>query len=88
MQRIRVCDRQGDYEHLSKSKISMKMSSKVISINILYFDLAHGEDYVYHGKTQTFHGIITTTAAEITNNRRSSASNTPYLKLYRNTILI
>jgi len=28
----------------------------VISINILYFDLRHGEDYVYHGKTQ-FRGI-------------------------------
>jgi len=24
----------------------------VISINILYFDLGHGKDYIYHGKTQ------------------------------------
>jgi len=29
---------------------------KVISVNILYFDLGHGEDYVYHGST-TFKGI-------------------------------
>ncbi len=29
---------------------------KVISVNILYFDLGQGEDYVYHGKT-TFKGL-------------------------------
>ena len=29
---------------------------KVISVNILYFDLGQGEDYVYHGKTH-FTGI-------------------------------
>ena len=28
----------------------------VISVNILYFDLGHGEDYVYHGST-TFKGV-------------------------------
>ncbi len=29
---------------------------KVYSINVLYFDLGHGEDYVYHGTT-TFRGL-------------------------------
>ena len=29
---------------------------KVISVNVLYFDLGQGEDYVYHGET-TFHGL-------------------------------
>ncbi|NME71430.1 Rpn family recombination-promoting nuclease/putative transposase [Flammeovirga aprica] len=29
---------------------------KVYSINIVYFDLGQGDDYVYHGKTE-FHGI-------------------------------
>jgi predicted transposase YdaD len=29
---------------------------KVISVNILYFDLGHGEDYVYVGRTH-FHGL-------------------------------
>ena len=29
---------------------------KVISVNILYFDLGHGTDYIYHGTT-TFKGI-------------------------------
>lgn len=29
---------------------------KIISINILYFDLGHGEDYIYLGRTR-FHGL-------------------------------
>jgi predicted transposase/invertase (TIGR01784 family) len=29
---------------------------KVISVNILYFDLGHGSDYIYHGTTR-FHGL-------------------------------
>ncbi|MDR1004549.1 MAG: Rpn family recombination-promoting nuclease/putative transposase, partial [Prevotellaceae bacterium] len=29
---------------------------KIYSVNILYFDLGHGKDYVYHGKTE-FRGI-------------------------------
>ena len=29
---------------------------KVISVNILYFDLGHGSDYIYHGST-TFRGM-------------------------------
>ncbi|TAG70664.1 MAG: hypothetical protein EAZ26_05855, partial [Runella slithyformis] len=29
---------------------------KVFSINLIYFDLGHGSDYVYHGKTE-FRGI-------------------------------
>lgn len=35
---------------------SYDMIRKVISINIVYFDLGHGEDYVYHGTTE-FRGI-------------------------------
>ena len=35
-----------DYEHIKK----------VYSINVLYFDLGNGEDYVYHGTT-TFRGM-------------------------------
>ena len=31
---------------------------KVISVNILYFDLGHGDDYIYRGTT-SFHGIHT-----------------------------
>ena len=42
-------------EHLRESDPYAEVV-KVISVNILYFDLGHGEDYVYHGST-TFKGI-------------------------------
>ena len=42
-------------EHLYKSDSYSKVV-KVISVNILYFDLGQGEDYVYHGQTH-FKGL-------------------------------
>jgi predicted transposase/invertase (TIGR01784 family) len=42
-------------EHLDEGDPYSKIV-KVISINILYFDLGHGEDYIYHGTT-TFQGV-------------------------------
>ncbi|MCI5188231.1 MAG: Rpn family recombination-promoting nuclease/putative transposase [Candidatus Electrothrix sp. AS4_5] len=42
-------------EHLQKKEPYSKVA-KVISINILYFDLGHGEDYIYHGTT-SFRGL-------------------------------
>jgi len=42
-------------EHLRESKPYADIV-KVISVNILYFDLGQGEDYVYHGST-VFRGI-------------------------------
>ncbi|WP_339137357.1 MAG: Rpn family recombination-promoting nuclease/putative transposase [Candidatus Electrothrix sp. GW3-4] len=42
-------------EHLHESNPYSKVA-KVISINILYFDLGHGDDYVYHGTT-SFRGL-------------------------------
>ena len=38
---------------------------KVYSINIVYFSLGHGKDYVYHGKTE-FRGIHTNDLLELT----------------------
>jgi len=38
-------------EHLTASEHYARIS-KVISINILYFDLGQGKDYIYHGWTQ------------------------------------
>ncbi len=37
-------------EHINKKETYANVV-KVISVNILYFDLGHGEDYVYHGVT-------------------------------------
>jgi predicted transposase/invertase (TIGR01784 family) len=42
-------------EHLNEGDPYSKVV-KVISINILYFDLGHGNDYVYHGVT-SFQGL-------------------------------
>ncbi|MEA1933290.1 MAG: Rpn family recombination-promoting nuclease/putative transposase, partial [Thermodesulfobacteriota bacterium] len=42
-------------EHLHESDPYSEIV-KVISVNILYFDLGQGEDYVYHGST-TFKGL-------------------------------
>ncbi|MCI5226854.1 MAG: Rpn family recombination-promoting nuclease/putative transposase [Candidatus Electrothrix sp. AX2] len=42
-------------EHLQKKEPYSKVA-KVISINILYFDLGYGEDYIYHGTT-SFRGL-------------------------------
>lgn len=42
-------------EHLHESEAYSDIV-KVISVNILYFDLGHGKDYVYHGTT-SFKGL-------------------------------
>ena len=42
-------------EHLKEGD-PYGMIPRVISVNIVYFDLGHGEDYVYHGTTH-FRGI-------------------------------
>ena len=36
--------------------IELTTIKKIYSVNIIYFDLGQGKDYVYHGKTQ-FKGI-------------------------------
>jgi selenocysteine-specific translation elongation factor len=47
-------------ETLHKGKpyqdIKNRNADRVYSINLIYFDLEHGTDYVYHGKTE-FRGI-------------------------------
>jgi predicted transposase/invertase (TIGR01784 family) len=42
-------------DHINKGE-GYDRVKKVYSINIVYFDLGHGEDYVYHGKTE-FKGL-------------------------------
>lgn len=43
---------------------------KVISISIVYFDLGHGTDYVYHGKT-SFKGIHNNDKLELSNEQKN-----------------
>lgn len=44
---------------------------KVISVNILYFDLGHGSDYVYHGTTNII-GIHNEDELELTHKQKDS----------------
>jgi len=60
LQRILFATAKAVTEHLSTAE-RYENVVKVISINILYFDLGHSEDYVYHGKTN-FKGPIATTS--------------------------
>ena len=55
LQRILYGTSKAITEHLNESEPYSKVV-KVISVNILYFDLGQGEDYVYHGKTN-FKGL-------------------------------
>lgn len=55
LQRILYASSKVIIEHLDEGTLYQEVV-KVISVNILYFDLGHGNDYVYHGKTQ-FTGI-------------------------------
>ncbi|MGB5685007.1 MAG: Rpn family recombination-promoting nuclease/putative transposase [Candidatus Electrothrix sp.] len=55
-------------EHLQESDPYSKVA-KVISINILYFDLGHGDDYVYHGTT-SFRGIHGQDLLELSDEQR------------------
>ena len=42
-------------DHLEKGELYEKVR-KIYSVNLVYFDLGHGKDYVYHGKTE-FRGL-------------------------------
>ncbi|MBT8419495.1 MAG: Rpn family recombination-promoting nuclease/putative transposase [Gammaproteobacteria bacterium] len=50
LQRILYATAKAITEHMDKAALYENVI-KVISINILYFDLGYGEDYIYHGKT-------------------------------------
>jgi predicted transposase/invertase (TIGR01784 family) len=51
VQRIIYATSKTIVEHLHTGQ-DYKDIIKVISVNILYFDLGHGQDYVYHGSTR------------------------------------
>ncbi|NEW61005.1 Rpn family recombination-promoting nuclease/putative transposase [Sulfurovum sp. bin170] len=55
-------------EHLDKGK-AYKETVKVISINIVYFDLGRGEDYIYKGTTN-FRGFHSNDKLELSPNQK------------------
>ena len=54
---------------------------KVYSINIVYFSLGHGKDYMYHGKTE-FRGIHTNDLLELTPFQRQTFKADTVSQLY------
>ena len=54
---------------------------KVYSVNIVYFELGHGKDYVYHGKTE-FRGIHTNDMLELTPFQRQTFKADAVSQLY------
>jgi len=56
-------------EHLHESEAYSDIV-KVISVNILYFDLGHGKDYVYHGTT-SFKGLHDQDILELSEEQQS-----------------
>lgn len=55
-------------EHLKEGDL-YGMIPRVISVNIVYFDLGHGEDYIYHGTTH-FKGIHRKDELQLTDKER------------------
>jgi len=53
---------------------SYDMVRKVISVNIVYFDLGHGEDYVYHGITE-FRGIHNHDLLQLSDSQKDKVRN-------------
>ncbi|MEA3392210.1 MAG: Rpn family recombination-promoting nuclease/putative transposase [Candidatus Marinimicrobia bacterium] len=68
LQRILFATSKVITEHLHESKPYSKIV-KVISVNILYFDLGHGEDYIYHGST-SFKGLHTQDLLELSDDQQ------------------
>ena len=67
-------------EHMQASK-SFSEIKKVISINIVYFDLGQGEDYVYHGTTN-FIGLHKKDTLQLTTIQKEKLQKGEIFELY------
>jgi predicted transposase/invertase (TIGR01784 family) len=54
---------------------------KVYSINLIYFDLGHGKDYVYHGKNE-FRGIHHNDVLQLTEKQKTMFSKDEVYQIY------
>ncbi len=68
LQRILFATSKAITEHLDEGE-SYSKAIKVISINILYFDLGYGKDYIYHGVT-SFKGLHDQEILELSKNQK------------------
>lgn len=68
LQRILYASAKVIVEHLPKSAAYAEVT-KVISVNILYFDLGKGDDYIYHGTTR-FIGLHNQTELQLSEEQK------------------
>ena len=73
-------------EHMQQSRAYVEVV-KVISVNILYFDLGHGTDYIYHGTT-TFIGIHDHDKLSLTEEQKNLYPSTQIEKVFPEYYLI
>ena len=67
-------------DHISRGDLYSKVR-KVYSINIVYFDLGTGDDYIYHGFTN-FKGLHTQSELQLSDNQRKLYNKTFTGELY------
>jgi predicted transposase/invertase (TIGR01784 family) len=67
-------------EHIAEGQPYSKVK-KVYSVNIVYFDLGQGDDYVYHGTT-TFLGIHSNHKLELSERQKELFKRTSVSDLY------
>ncbi|MDM8545127.1 Rpn family recombination-promoting nuclease/putative transposase [Candidatus Venteria ishoeyi] len=86
LQRILYASAKVIVEHLSKSAAYADVS-KVISVNILHFDLGRGDDYIYHGTTR-FIGLHNQTELELSQEQKNLYTTETIADLYPEYYLI
>lgn len=73
-------------EHMQEGE-SYSQIKKVYSINILYFDLGHGDDYVYHGTT-SFMGVHNNDTLELTEKQKKVFQKDQTYEIYPEYYLV
>ncbi len=86
LQRILYATSKAITEHLPVS-VPYAEVSKVISVNILHFDLGKGDDYIYHGTTR-FMGLHNQTELELSDEQKNLYAAQKIADLYPEYYLI
>ena len=79
-QRILFATSKAITEHIDKG-YKYEEVVKVISINILYFDLGQGKDYVYHGTTN-FYGIHQNDELELSEQQKKALNQSKIYQIF------
>ena len=86
LQRILFASAKTITEHMPQGATYSEVS-KVISINILYFDFGKGDDYIYHGTTR-FMGLHNHSELELTDKQQSLYQSEKIADIYPEYYLI